>query len=102
MPVWLVLGVQSSARLILVNCFGAALLSVEQTEPGVTVICAVVGVPELEARCCQKNALTTTTTNSSGMPILKNKRVRRFIVVPPIVGTPLVGVPSFHTYIAWN
>src|SRR5579863_4277796 len=69
MPVWFVLGVQSSASVIVVNCF----------EAGDVPFTLVVVPGEALLRCTQINAPTTTMISKIGIPMLSNKRVRAFI-----------------------
>src|ERR1700687_107699 len=79
MPVWFVLGVQSSARFIVVNCCGVDLLNATHCDVGVTMECWVVGGAELMACCCHRNAPMTIMMRSMGMPMLSQRRVREFI-----------------------
>src|SRR5258708_12646656 len=78
MPVWLVLGVQSSARRIVVNGCEAELFNEEHTDPETGWVGPVV--PEPAAPCCQINAPTTTIISSTGMPMLAKSRARVFII----------------------
>src|SRR6266581_4205878 len=79
MPVWFVLGVQSKARFIVVNCCGVDLLNAVHCDAGVTMGCWVVCELELMACCCQRKAPTTIMIRSTGMPILNQRRVRDFM-----------------------
>jgi hypothetical protein len=79
MPVWLVLGVQSSARRIVVNGCEAELFNEEHADPEIGWVGPVV--PEPAARCCQINAPTTTIISSTGMPMLAKIRARVFIIL---------------------
>src|SRR5258707_8428661 len=100
MPVWFVLGVQSKARLMVVNCCGGVvLLKAAHCELNVDGTgCCVLCVPELAARCCHRKAPTTTIINSTGIPILKKRRVREFIEFLLFDKDPLFPnrVPSRH------
>src|SRR5207248_11131945 len=79
MPVWFVLGVQSKARLIGVNCCGVDLPNVAHCDSVVAIGCWVVCTLELTACCCHRKAPTTIMIRSTGMPILNQRRVREFI-----------------------
>src|SRR5205823_9534676 len=79
MPVWFVLGVQSRARFIVVNCCGVDLLNVVHCDVGVPMGCWVVCGLELTACCCHRKAPMTTIIRSTGIPILSQRRVRDFI-----------------------
>src|SRR5579884_1523074 len=79
-PVWFVLGVQSSAKFMVVNCEGAVFGIFVHSEPGAGVTTTFVPLaPDPAARCCQRKAPTTTITNNTGIPILNHKRVRLLI-----------------------
>src|SRR5947207_5196909 len=79
MPVWFVLGVQSKARLIGVNCCGVDLPNVAHCDSGVAIGWWVGCTLELTACCCHRKAPTTIMIRSTGMPILNQRRVREFI-----------------------
>src|SRR6266567_3874043 len=79
MPVWFVLGVQSKARFIVVNCCGVDLLNAVHCDSVVAMGCWAVCTLELTACCCHRKAPTTIMIRSTGMPILNQRRVREFI-----------------------
>src|SRR5689334_854999 len=83
MPVWLVLGVQSRARFMVVNCSGVDdLLKVLQYD-GIAVVvpmgCCVACGAELATCCCHRKAPPTMMISNTGMPILIHRRVLEFI-----------------------
>src|SRR6266516_5645889 len=71
------MGVQSIARFMLVNCLGVDLAKDVQRAHGTT--CTVD--PDPAACCCHKKTPTTTMTNNTGIPMLKRRRVREFIII---------------------
>src|SRR5215471_14015615 len=80
MPVWLVLGVQSRARFIVVNGCEVDLFKVAHCDDVVVATgCWDVCGAEPVACCCHRKAPITTTISSMGMPILNHRRVLEFI-----------------------
>src|SRR5436309_15349106 len=62
---------------MLVNCLGGDFAREVHRAHGTTWVVE----PDPAARCCHKKAPTTTITNNTGIPILKNRRVREFIII---------------------
>src|ERR1700730_17890535 len=70
---------------MLVNCLGVDFAREVHWAHGTTWVVD----PDPAARCCHKKAPTTTITNNTGIPILKNRRVREFIIISFLSGYPL-------------